>query len=298
MWLSLIAVVLAHPFESRLYGHQTTLWLAPEAVTVEYAVEIPTPDLLSEIRASLSAQPTEDDQTAFNERLHRDLRDALRLVIDGEAMSWEQVEPTADSGRGDATFIVYRLLLRAPLPDSARTLQLIDGNYPDEPSIFQTAVLVDEALILDASSQLTVEDGTLISSRDGLWRSEEDNRELRLSFRRRSGVAVWSALAGLGGMEVDLRPSAEVISTRRIDRLAELKASRLSPGTVSRLLLLSGLLGGIGGLRRGLLVGATVVVCGGLVLLGLLPVAGVCLLMMLGGAGIAHGAGKIAAWKG
>ena len=129
MWLSLIIAAQAHPFESKLYGHQTTLWLGEESVIVEYAVEVPTPRLLAEIRDALTGAPTQADQDAFNARMHRDLRDALRLRIDEEAQSWSRAEPTEDSGRGDAKFIVYRLLLEAPLPDEARTLQLVDGNY-------------------------------------------------------------------------------------------------------------------------------------------------------------------------
>lgn len=275
MWLTLISAALAHPFESRLYGHQTTLWLTAESATVEYAVEVPTANLLAEIRASLSGKPTQADQDAFNAQLHRDLRDALRLVVDGEALAWEQAEPAEDSGRGDVKFIVYRLALKATLPPDARTLQLIDGNYPDEPSIFQTAVLLDESLILDASSQLTVREGRIADSRDGLWRSEEDNRELRLSFRRRSGAAIWGKLAAMGGQEPGFRPSSEVLSGGSVG-VASLRSGRLPVTGVLGLLVLSPLLGGLGARRWPALV-VGVVVCGGLAAAGLIQLAGACL---------------------
>jgi hypothetical protein len=285
MWLTLLSVALAHPFESRLYGHQTTLWLTPDAATVEYAVEIPTASLLAEIRASLTGKPTQADQDAFNSRLHRDLRDSLRLVVNDERLDWTQAEPAEDSGRGDVKFIVYRLILKAPLPEGARTLKLIDGNFPDEPSIYQTSVLIDQGLILDASSQLDVEDGRLVTSRDGSWRPEEDSRELRLSFRRRGGARLWSALAGLGGQEAGLRPSSEVLSTLSIDPVGELRAGRLSPLSVLGVLGLSAMLGGLGGWRWPLLlIGA--VGCGGLLVAGLssLAVAGGIVLLLMGGA--------------
>lgn len=292
MWLTLISAVLAHPFESRLYGHQTTLWLTAQTATVEYAVEVPTANLLAEIRASLSGKPTQADQDAFNAELHRDLRDALRLVVDGEALAWEQSEPAADSGRGDVKFIVYRLALKATLPADARTLQLIDGNYPDEPSIFQTAVLIDPGLILDASSQLDIRDGDLTTNRDGVWRPEEDSRELRLSFRHRSGTRMWTQLAGLGGQEVGFRPSSEVLSTMRIDPVGELRAGRLSPTSVVALFGLSVLLGGLGGRRWPVLIIGGMV-CGGLVMSGLSGLAGVCLSGLLGAAGVSLLVGRI-----
>ena len=290
MWLTLIAVASAHPFESRLYGHQTTLWLTDEAVTVEYAVEIPTAELLAELRETLPPQPTPADQAAFNERLHRDLRDALRLVVDGEAMSWAVSEPTEDSGRGDVKFIVYRLQTKAPLPAEARTLQLIDGNYPDEPSIFQVSVLVGEGMILDASSQLTVEDGVLLNSRDGLWRAEEDNRELRLSFRRRTPTQkrLHSLLRLLGGIDAEIRPSSEVLSTLRADPAAELSSGRLSSASVLMTLALSAVLGLLSGIRWWVAAGCALLVGGGLLVAGLPWLASGCAGVLLGLAGAVH----------
>ena len=293
MWLLLTAPALAHPFESRLYGHQTTLWLTADSVTVEYAVEIPTAQLLSEIREYTSGKPTQADQDAFNAGLHRDLRDATRLLIDGESVAWAQMEPAEDSGRGDVKFIVYRVALRAPLPTTARTVQLIDGNYPDEPSIFQTSVLVDSAWLLDASSQLTVEDGVLTASRDGDWRAEEANRELRLSFRRRDGADAYAALARLGGIDATLRPSEEVVSTLRADPIAELMAGRLQPRTSLGVLVTAAVLGMIGAMRKKMLALLAVSGCGLLGLIGLHWLAGVGLLVMLLGAGVVRMGWKI-----
>lgn len=293
MWLLLTAPALAHPFESRLYGHQTTLWLTDAAVTVEYAVEIPTARLLSEIRERTSGQPTQSDQDAFNDRLHRDLRDATRLLIDGESVAWAQLEPAEDSGRGDVKFIVYRIALQAPLPATARTLQLIDGNYPDEPSIFQTSVFVEHAWILDASSQLTVEDGVLTASRDGDWRAEEDNRELRLSFRRRDFVSAYAALARLGGIDAALRPSGEVLSTVRSAASAELRSGRLQPQTSLWVLGVAGVLAFFAAMRRKILAVLMVSLSGVLVLSGLLELAGVGLVVILIGAGMARLGWKI-----
>ncbi|MDG1480237.1 MAG: hypothetical protein P8R54_11635 [Myxococcota bacterium] len=291
MWLFLISAALAHPFESKLYGHQTTLWLTADSATVEYAVEVPTANLLAEIRASLSGAPTQAAQDAFNSQLHRTLRDALRLLVDGEAVVWEQAEPAEDSGRGDVKFIVYRLALKAALPSGARTLQLIDGNYPDEPSIFQTSVLLDGSLILDASSQLTVLDGRLTGSRDGLWRPEESNRELRLSFRRRDGAALWAQLSALGGQEPGFRPSAEVLSGIPVEAAASLRSGRLPVTWVVVLLVLSVVLGGIGGRRRSALVVGGLL-CSGVAVVGLFGLAGVLLAGLLIAAAVAAVVGR------
>jgi len=291
MWLFLISAALAHPFESKLYGHQTTLWLTADSATVEHAVEVPTANLLAEIRATLSGAPTQSAQDAFNEQLHRSLRDALRLVVDGETLAWEQSEPAEDSGRGDVKFIVYRLALKAALPPGARTLQLIDGNYPDEPSIFQTSVLIDGSLILDASSQLTVLDGRLTSSRDGLWRPEEDNRELRLSFRRRGGAAIWQQLEALGGQEAGFRPSSEVLSGVPTELMASLRSGRLPVTWVVGLLVLSVILGGLGR-RRWLFRVVGGLVCGGVAAVGLFTLSGALLAGLLTAAAVAAVVGR------
>ena len=239
MWPVLISAALAHPFEARLYGHQTAVRLHATTIEVDYALEIPTLQLIAELKRALAGNPRpgEAEQAQFNDDMHRELSGALRLVVDDQPVPWQVVAPEESSGQGDAKFIVYRLTMSAPLPPGSQTVHLIDGNYPDVPSIFHTVVQVDGDLMVDASSLMDVEDGALRASRDGQWRMEESSRELRMSFREKPG----GILAGLRWLAGDrasgLQPAAEALTSVHVPADAQLIAGRLHTGLAVVMLL-------------------------------------------------------------
>ena len=248
LWLW-IATALGHPFGSNLVGHKTELWLAADRVEVIYLAEVPTSVLLRELRAFLFdvESPTATDQDRHTEQMLTELADGLRLLANGERLSWRRLASDAPSGLGDTQFIAYNLHLMADLPDGTRTINLVNGNRPEERALFATNVHVANGVILDASSQIDVDDdGHIGINRAGQWRGEETERELRLSFRPRVGLegAIIEGFERLSGAPAEgFSDAASVISTARPDILPSLVKGELTPRSIGIALLMALFLG-------------------------------------------------------
>jgi len=246
LWIS---NAFAHPFGSNLYGHKTEVWVDNNHVRVVYLAEIPTPVLLRELKAYMAdlESPTQADQDRHTALILTELADGLRLLVNGDRMEWERLETTDPSGVGDTRFIQYHLNLRAHLPEGARSLNLINGNRPEASALFATDVYIANDVVLDASSQIDVgDDGHIVANRAGAWRGDEEQRELRLSFRMRSAVsaAIGSGFRRvIGGDEGDYADAAAVISTAEPDILPSLVKGELTPRTIVFALFMAFVLG-------------------------------------------------------
>ena len=250
LWLSVwCSVVFAHPFGSNLYGHKTEVWLAKDQIEVAYLAEIPTPILLRELKVFLAdtEQPVQADQDRHTEMVLAELRDGLRLLIDGERVAWQSLEAKAPSGVGDTRFISYHLRLKAPLPATARAVNLVNGNRPDDRALFATDVYVASGVVLDASSQIDVgDDGHIQANRSGAWRGDERERELRLSFRLRTsvGTAFDSGFRKVMGVDQGgYSDASTVLSTADPDVLPSLVKGQLTPRTILVALIMALILG-------------------------------------------------------
>jgi ABC-type nickel/cobalt efflux system permease component RcnA len=241
--------VFAHPFGSNLYGHKTEVWLARDQIEVAYLAEIPTPVLLRELKTFLAdvEQPVQADQDRHTDMMLAELKDGLRLLIDGERVAWQSLEAKETSGVGDTRFISYHLRLKAPLPSNARAVNLVNGNRPDDRALFATEVYVGSGVVLDASSQIDVgEDGQIQANRSGAWRRDEKERELRLSFRLRTsmGTAFDSGFRKVMGVDQGgYSDASAVLSTAEPDVLPSLVKGQLTPRTVLFALVMALILG-------------------------------------------------------
>jgi nickel/cobalt exporter len=248
LWLW-IATAFAHPFGSNLYGHKIEVWLEPHRVEVAYLAEVPTPVLLRELKAFLAdvESPTMADQDRHTSQMLTELSDGLRLLADGERMSWRRLDVVEASGVGDTRFIAYHLRLEAMLPPDTRTLNLVNGNRPEERALFATDLNVSAGVILDGSSQIDVdEDGHIAVNRAGQWRGEEGERELRVSFRTRGDVgrAVATGFRRItGGEEGEFSDAASAISTAKPEILPSLVKGELTPRAIAISLFLALILG-------------------------------------------------------
>ena len=152
-------------------------------------------------------------------------------------MALEASPEQPESGVGDSRFMTWALALEAPLPAGARTLAVINANFPDRPALFNTTLSVSDAVVLDAASLFDVEDGALRRSRDGQWRMEEESRELRASFRVRSAPVARAArglrwLTRPAGVAMPPRVAAEDAVRDAVDGgLGALQAGRVTAGT-------------------------------------------------------------------
>ena len=275
LWLW-IATAFAHPFGSNLYGHKIEMWLAPDRVEVAYLAEVPTPVLLRELKAFLAnvESPTMADQDRHTSQMLTELSDGLRLLADGERVSWRRLEVAEPSGVGDTRFIAYHLRLEAVLPPDTRTLNLVNGNRPEERALFATDLNVSAGVILDRSSQIDVDDdGHIAVNRAGQWRGEEEERELRVSFRTRGDVgrAVATGFRRItGGGPGEFSDAASVISTAKPEILPSLVKGELTPRAIAISLFLALILGAAHAFSPGH--GKALVAASPLALLQLVPV--------------------------
>lgn len=209
--LLLSTLARAHPMGSDLYGHRLELNLRPEALEADYTVEVPTPAMLRDLRRFLAEAPPGTSEDAYGRRFRGELVDGLALRVDDRPTRWEVEQGAPDTGRSDPRFVSAHLRLRAPLPEGARTVQIVDGNLPDEASLFLVDVRASDALRVDACSLWDVDpEGRIQHDRAGQWRMEEESRDLRLSFRPRRApeLALLRALRGLGGgAQAELAPA-------------------------------------------------------------------------------------------
>ena len=184
--LLLSSLALAHPMGSDLYGHRTELRLAPGQLEVDYTLEVPTPAMLRDLRRFLADAPPGTPESAYGAAFRQELVDGLTLRVDDAPATWRVEQAAPDAARSDPRFVTANLRLSVALPVGARTLQIVDGNLPDEASLYLVDVLASDALQVDACSLWDLDAaGQIRHDRGGQWRMEEDSRDLRLSFRAR-----------------------------------------------------------------------------------------------------------------
>ena len=245
----MIAVSWSHPFGSNLFGHKTEVWLSADRVEVAYLVEVPTPKLLQELRSYMVDidQPNQADQDRHTSATLQELEDGLRLYVDGERLPWTRMDEPEPSGRGDSRFIAYRLRLEAELPAGARTLNLANGNRPESPALFSTAVFVAPNIVVDESSLIDVDHhGEVEQDRTATWRASENDRELRLSFRVRSALVTSlneNFNRAVGDESASFASARSALSTVEPDVLQSLVKGELTPAAVVLALVLALILG-------------------------------------------------------
>jgi len=255
--LLLTAVGLAHPFGTDLYGHRMVVSLDRDGVDVQYLAEVSTIDHLRDMRAFLKGvdRPTAADEARYVERVLDELQTGIVVVADGERVAMERLPVDEPSGRGDTRFTNFRLALHGELPADARTLNVANGNLPGYRAIFNTELLVGDAVVIDDCSLYHLQGGELRSDQAGRWLSEEDGRELRVSFHLRSaaGAAAKTAFRRLvaGGQVEPLTSASKAPEGASEDPLLELVRGEVTPLTVVIGLLTAVVLGALHGLSPG-----------------------------------------------
>ncbi len=176
LWL---ATVLAHPMGGVMPSHDLGLEVQEDGLLVRYAARIPTHDVLREI-GEQDFGP--EEAAAYNLRRLEELRQELVLEVDGTRRPWDSHEPTAESGRGNSRFVLYEQVLSATF--AGGRVHLRNGNTPDQLSYHRADVVVAPFWVVeDCTLWGQVEHGKVRKSRTGVWRLEEDSRELELLVR-------------------------------------------------------------------------------------------------------------------
>lgn len=176
LWLS---AAFAHPMGGVFPSHQLAVRVEPDAVEVDYGLRLPTHDVVKELQA-VSEELTQEDADAFSQRLMDELRDNLRVEVDGRVAAWSRVDSEA---QGTVKYVYYDQTLRLELSEGPHALRIENGNYPDQLSYYMTEVLFEASLAVGETSMLFFDEGVLKRNLDGRYRMDEEMRELRLAWR-------------------------------------------------------------------------------------------------------------------
>lgn len=180
----LTVAALAHPFDNSFYGHDLTLTVAPDALTLDYTAEIPTRDLMSELRA---AERTGRGATFEADKVG-ELVGGLSLTVDGVRPAL--VESSRPASVVESRFTRIAVRLQAPLSVAPHRIELGNANAPEQVAYFRTAVAVARpwtvtAISRDPHGRVRLED----------WRMEEGARrtvlDLEPASALRRAVLLW-----------------------------------------------------------------------------------------------------------
>ncbi|MCB9758334.1 MAG: hypothetical protein H6739_00700 [Alphaproteobacteria bacterium] len=191
------ALAEAHPMGGTPATHRGVVTISADAVTVDWTTLVPTHDILQELGPGRTLTPGQSE--AFTAGKLAELADNLRLEVDGAALRWTPVPSDTPTGLANSRIVTYTQTLRAPLPPEARSLRISNGNYPDQPSLFQWELSLEDGLRLSSTSLLDVARGRVTANRHGQWRMDEPSRELTLVLEPRPSPAV-KALAEAAGL--------------------------------------------------------------------------------------------------
>ena len=191
--LAVAGAAQAHPFDATFHGHQLEVGLVDDVVRVAYLVEVPTVDALADLERFLEdvERPGPEHQAAYTARVLDELVGGLEIRVDGEPLALERGETPSPSGVGDRRFITFRVQLEGSLPPGARTLHVINANFPGERALFSNQAWVDDSVRVHETDLVEVRDGRVIKDDGGRWLAGEHQRELRLSFTHVDPLASW-----------------------------------------------------------------------------------------------------------
>lgn len=286
--LALVVAARAHPFDASFHGHQLEVALDGGALRVAYLVEVPTVDALADLQLFLQdvESPGAAHQAAYTARVLDELEDGLQVRVDGEPIAMARGESTAPSGVGDRRFITFRLQLEGAVSSDARTLHVVNANFPGERALFSRQAWVDDAVRVHDTDLVTLQDGRVVRDDSARWLGGDENRELRVSFQRRGALA--RALRRHRRLLVDpdaaqLRPARDALVG---DPVGLVRQSMVSGGMGAGPVAAAALSGVLETGPAALAVGTGV---GALGLGGLATTGGVCLGFLLLGIGGAVG---------
>ncbi|MEC8422194.1 MAG: hypothetical protein VX000_00380 [Myxococcota bacterium] len=189
--LATVVVARAHPFDASFYGHQLEVALEDGELRVAYLVEVPTVDALADLQLFLQDvdSPGAAHQAAYTARVLDELEDGLQVRLDGERIALARKESAAPSGVGDRRFITFRLQLEGAVHPDARTLHVVNANFPGERALFSRQAWVDDTIRVHDTDLVALQDGRVVRDDSGRWLGGEKNRELRISLSRRGSFA-------------------------------------------------------------------------------------------------------------
>ncbi|MSP54798.1 MAG: hypothetical protein EXR69_04205 [Myxococcales bacterium] len=195
MYSLLCALAIAHPGVHEASAHPTPGILGQRLdvhveksaagtsgsglrVRVVYSAEVPERRVLAEVAAE-----SQNGEKSYASRRLLDLADGVRVRWDGVTLATTSVPVEHAARNGEPGFLEFHVEMEAPLPSAHGTLDVTNGNFPDEDCFFATSVALPGSLVVTGTSLAHVRDGLLRDSTHGAWTRKDAARELSLSLR-------------------------------------------------------------------------------------------------------------------
>jgi ABC-type nickel/cobalt efflux system permease component RcnA len=179
--LFLSTLAHAHPMGIKLWGHSMTITPRPDAIQLDYTIEVPVTKLAMMMNRFKHVRHIErigpEDEARFHDEMVEHLISGIRVDLDGQAipLEWNPNYVRRHSA-GQLGFFNYELHLLAPLgPDTdGAKVDIENDNFPVQRAVFHNTIV--------ASPQAYAQDEHLPAA-DG-WKEGEENRRLSLVYRR------------------------------------------------------------------------------------------------------------------
>jgi hypothetical protein len=177
----LLTIVMAHPFEAELYGHDIHVVFQEQSMKVNYRLEVPFDIVQGELTKLVSENRDKSmdilRKTYLSEK-YDGITEALSLEIDGVQVSWDQAMPVSDKLKKEERFLIFELHASKSILAGAHQLSIMNENYEDKLSMFRTYIDYEGGFWIDDTDLLTPKQ----------WSKEESMKELRMSIRQ---LPVW-----------------------------------------------------------------------------------------------------------
>ncbi len=178
--LLLAGSAAAHPFGTKIWGHRLRAVAQPEAIAIDYVIEIPMTKLARFMDVFKRQRNWErlgpEEEARFNDALMAHLRKNLVVTVDGERVPLEWNPHYAkESGRGEAGFFEFRLHLQAPIAgDTPKHIDIHNDNFRLQRAVFSNEVRSWPGATATEAS---------VASGMG-WASDEGHRRIAFTWQR------------------------------------------------------------------------------------------------------------------
>ena len=201
------ASLSAHPLGTRMWGHHTIVTTRPDAIQIDYVIEVPVTKLVLMMNRYKQINKLDRlghaEEAAFNHDMMEHLKEGIGITIDGKdiPLVWNP-NYAMQQGAGDVGFFEYRLHLTAPIDGddaTARHIEISNDNFPIQRAVFHNE-MHDRPGAWAADTDVDADMG---------WEKDEGNRRISFEYRRgeRPAGASYSAVSEGRGRDIALTGS-------------------------------------------------------------------------------------------
>ena len=186
----------AHPLGNFTINQYSRLLIGKDSIRISYIVdqaEIPTFQERQQVDTNKDGHISQQEQSAYLERLASELLDGLMLAVDGHSLPLQIEQRKLEFPAGQASLSTMRLELEleAALPNgtSSRELHYTNSNYAQRLGWREIIAQTQDGVALEQSNVAARDQSAgLTHYPENMLASPLDQREARLSFKVAPGI--------------------------------------------------------------------------------------------------------------